>query len=240
MKKRLILAGLGVVVVLVGVAAFAANTAQWVNVTAHVEKEIAVACVDDSITPPEVTDCDFGTVFPQNVEQRVVEVAISNSFTEQTTKSDITYWVLWECKLVDEAAPAQPDPTLPGYNPCRENLPATDPLHLDGNIRDYIEVTGGAGCLNAETFPEPAINPAELKGIGDGTIDRTVTTKCFYHLRFTPPACAGAYNPNTDPAPAAKVVTCNVNEDAADPQEWDVSTDLGDIFKIQVNGFSFD
>src|SRR4030042_1926728 len=100
MKKRLILAGLGAVVILAGLATFAANTAQWVNITAHVEKEIAVACVNDSVTPPVVTDCGFGTVFPQNVEEKVIEVAISNSFTDQTVKSDVLYWVLWECKLV--------------------------------------------------------------------------------------------------------------------------------------------
>jgi hypothetical protein len=230
MIKRLILAGLGAVVILAGLATFAANTAQWVNVTAHIEKEIAVACVDDSVSPPTVTSCAFGTVFPQNVEEKVIEVAISKSFTDQTIKSDVMYWVLWECKLQD------PTKLASATNKCLED-PSVG--KLDGNIRDYIQVTAGAGCMDPSTFPVPMVNPAKLAGIADGTIDRTVTKKCLYHLKFTPPACEGSYNPNTDPAPAPKVVKCHENTTDKDPQKWDVYTDLGDDFKIQVNGFSF-
>ena len=227
MKKRLILAGLGAVVILAGLATFAANTAQWVNVTAHVEKEIAVACVDDSVTPPVVTDCAFGTVFPQNVEEKVIEVAISKSFTDQTIKSDVLYWVLWECKLQDPTQPAS------ATNKCLEDVGK-----LDDNIRDYITVSASSkSCMS--TYSGPSGGLAELEGIGDGVIDRSVQKKCFYHLAFTPPACEGSYNPNTDPAAAPKVVKCHENTTNPDPQQWDVYTDLGDDFKIQVNGFSY-
>lgn len=250
MKKRLILASLGVMAILVGLAAFAANTAQWVNITARVEKEIAVACVD-STTAHQVTDCGFGTVFPQNGEEKLVEVALSHSFYLQTQKSAVKYWVLWECKLQDETKPAQPDPEEPNYNPCREDISDTsyvldpvkgwvhsNPLKLDDNIRDYVTVTAGAGCLAA--YDGPKDGPAKLEGLGDGIIDNTTTPKCFYHLAFAPPACEGSYNPATDPLPASKVVACNEKTSDKDPQKWDVWTDLGDNFKIQVWGYTLD
>ena len=225
MKKRLILAGLGAVVILAGLATFAANTAQWVNITAHVEKEIAVACVDDATTPT-VVECGFGTVFPQNVEEKVIEVAISKSFYDQTVKSDVLYWVLWECKLQD------PTKLASSTNRCLEDVGK-----LDDNIRKYIKVSASlATCLS--TYTGPIGGAAELEGIGDGVIDRDVQKKCFYHLTFTPPACEDSYNPNTDPKPAAGVVACHKNTTDPDPQKWDVYTDLGDDFKIQVNAFS--
>ncbi len=246
MKKRLILAGLGAMVILAGVAAFAAYTAQWVNITARVEKEIAVACVNTSVSPPVVTDCNFGVVFPENTEEKVVEVALSNSFYNQTVKSNVEFWALWECKLQDETLP--PGPT----NPCREDIVDTsfvfdpiegkwvhsNPLKLDDNIRDYITVTATPGCLTA--YNGPTGGAAKLEGIGDGLIDRDVTPKCFYHLRFSPPACEGSYNPATDPAPPATVVACNEVTSNPDPQQWDVWTNLGDNFKIQVYHHSID
>jgi hypothetical protein len=248
MRKRLVLAGLGVMAILVGVAAFAAYTAQWVNITARVEKEITVACVDDSVSPPVVTDCDFGVVFPQNTEEKVVEVALSNSFYNQTQKSNVEFWALWECKLVDETQP--PSAT----NPCREDIVDPDytydtvhgkwvhsnPLKLDGNIRDYITVNAASGCFDPSTFVAPTLNPAKLEGIADGVIDRSVTPKCLYHLRFQPPACTGSYNPLTDPLPLSTVVDCNAVKTDPDPQKWDEWVNLGDNFKIQVYHHSID
>jgi len=248
MKKRLILGGLGVMAILVGLAAFAAYTAQWVNITARVEKEITVACVDDSVTPPVVTDCDFGVVFPQNTEEKVVEVALSNSFYNQTTKSNVEFWALWECKLLDETLP--PSAT----NPCREDIVDTsyvydeeegkwvhsNPLKLDDGIRGYITVTAAGGCSLESTFESPTPNPAKLEGIADGIIDRSVTPKCLYHLRLQPPACEGSYNPLTDPRPSSEVVECNAVRESPDPQEWDEWVNLGDNFKIQVYHHSID
>jgi hypothetical protein len=246
MKKRLILASLGVMAILVGVAAFAAYTAQWVNITARVEKDIAVACVDTSVSPPTATDCNFGVVFPENTEEKVVEVALSNSFYNQDVKSNVEFWALWECKLMDETLP--PSAT----NPCREDIvdpnfvfdPVegkwvhSNPLKLDGNIRDYIAVNAGNGCI--DTYDGPTGGPAKLEGIGDGLIDKDVTPKCLYHLRLQPPACAGSYNPLTDPLPLSTVVACNAVTTDPDPQKWDEWVNLGDNFKIQVYHHSID
>jgi hypothetical protein len=242
MIKRLILAGLGAMVILAGVASFAAFTAQWVNITARVEKEIEVACVDSA---GHVVDCDFGVVFPENIHEKVIEVALSNSFYNQTGKSDVLYWALWECKPLDETLPPGPG------NPCREDIAHTDAdlvydgiegkwVHdngeLDGNIRDYVLVTAGPGCIEPYTGPSGGVG--KLEGIGDGVIDRDVAPKCFYHLAFTPPACEGHVNPLTDPLPGGLTVDCHEITSDPDPQNWDRFAELGDNFKIQVYAFS--
>ncbi len=124
MVKRLIVGLLGLVVVGAGIAVFAANTAQWVNVQARVEKEIEVACVDSAgvISP---TGCDFGVVFPQNAEEKIVEVTLSNSFFNQRVKSDVFYWVLWECKQYSDGRDVDGN-TIPD---CRVDAPTVLTLH---------------------------------------------------------------------------------------------------------------
>ena len=246
MKKRLILAGLGAMVILAGLATFAANTAQWVNITARVEKEIEVACVDT--LGGDAVDCDFGVVFPQNAEEKIVEVTLSNSFFNQRVKSDVFYWVLWECKQYDPPRDANGD-TVPD---CRVDAPLPhsiryDPIEgkwvhgdqeLDGMIRDYIVVGASApSCLS--TYNGPTGLPKHIEGIGNGVVDDLVQPKCFYHLAFTPPACEGHYNPYTDPAPAASTIPCHEITSDPDPQNWDRFAELGDDFKIQVYGFSY-
>jgi len=263
MKKRLILASIGVMAILVGVAAFAANTAQWVNVKARLEKEIEVACViqdkldqdGDTLTNDYIVDpdgCDYGVTFPENIHEKLVEVTLSNSFENQDVKSDVLYDVLWECKLVDEHA-------LPSAaNPCREALTndslkydATEgkwvhdnPLKLDGNIRNYVAVGGTETCLTKlATGPGSGFTDggdAKLKYLGSGTVDKDSVSKCFYHLVFTPPACAGHVNLLTDPGSDPLTVACHEVTTSLDPQEWDRFAEFGDNFKIQVYAFSFD
>ncbi len=245
MKKRLILAGLGAVVILAGLATFAANTAQWVNVQARVEKEIELACVDRNGL---VSDCDFGVVFPQNAEEKIIEVTLSNSFFNQTVKSDVFYWVLWECKQYEPDRDANGD----GIPDCRVDAPLPhslvyDTVHgkwvhgdqeLDAMIRDYIVVGASSpSCLSGYTGPTGL--PKHIEGIGNGVVDDTVQPKCFYHLAFTPPACEGHYNPYTDPAPAASTIPCHEITSDPDPQNWDRFAEMGDEFKIQVYGFSY-
>jgi hypothetical protein len=244
MKKRLILAGLGMAVIVAGLATFAANTAQWVNIEARVEKEIEVACVDRD---GNQVDCDFGVVFPQNVEERVVEVTLSNSFENQDVKSDVLYWVLWECKQFDDGRDLNGDtipdcrvdaPVRPCYNPVHGKWENCDDA-LDGMIRDYITVTpSDPSCLS--TYNGPTGLPKHIEGIGNGVVDRDVQPKCLYHLTFTPPACEGHFNPYTDPAPVPSFIRCNEVTTDPDPQNWDRWAQLGDDFKIQVYDFSYD
>lgn len=253
--RRLILAGLGAMAILVGLPTFAANTAQWVSLHACVEKEIEVACVVRERGPGGIIryvvdpdGCDFGVAFPQNRHAQIVEVTLSNSFYNQSDKSGVKYWVLWECKLVDEQA-------LPGPgNPCREDVVHTDDdlvydpgegkwVHgnnaLDGNIREYMTVSASsASCRTA--YSGPSGGAAKLKGIGDGSVNRDVRPKCLYHLLFDPPACEGHLNLLTDPFPHPKTVKCHEKVDDPDPQNWDRFAEMGDNFKIQVYGFTFD
>jgi hypothetical protein len=252
MRKKLILGFLGLAVIVAGIAVFAANTAQWVNVKARVEKEIEVACVVSDGEGGYVVDpdgCDFGVTFPQNIHEKVVEVALSNSFYNQTDKSDVLYWVLWECKQYSDGRDLDGN----GVPDCRVDAPQPhtivyDPdegkyVHgdeeLDGMIRDYITVTpSDPSCLS--DYNGPTFNVKHIEGIGNGLVDRDVQPKCFYHLALTPPACEGHFNPYTDPAPAPETIPCHEITTDPDPQNWDRFAELGDDFKIQVYGFSYD
>jgi hypothetical protein len=247
MVKRIILGFVGLAIVVAGIAIFAANTAQWVNIHARVEKEIEVACVDGD---GNAVSCDFGVTFPQNIHEKVVEVTLSNSFYNQDVKSDVLYWVLWECKQFSDGRDLDAD-TIPD---CRVDVEHDDDnlcydpnegkwVHcdeeLDGMIRDYITVTPShATCLS--TYNGPTGLPKHIEGIGNGLVDRDAQPKCLYHLAFTPPACEGHFNPYTDPAPAPTTIPCHEVTDDPDPQEWDRFAELGDDFKIQVYGFSYD
>lgn len=249
MVKKVILGLTALVLVGAGVAVFAANTAQWVNVHARVEKEIEVACVlDDGTVDPD--GCDFGVTFPQNIHEKNIEVTLSNSFFNQDVKSDVLYWVLWECKQFSDERDLDGD-TIPDcrvdadhddddlcYDDVEEKWVHCDE-ELDGMIRDYIIVSASsASCLSA--YNGPTFTEKYIEGIGNGVVDDFTQPKCFYHLAFTPPACEGHFNPQTDPAPAPETVPCHEITDDPDPQNWDRFAELGDDFKIQVYGFSYD
>jgi len=262
MKKRLMIGFVGMLVIGAGISVFAANTAQWVNVTARVEKEIEMNCVVANPDPdggnPVVREggCAFGTVYPENSHELNVEVNASNSFVnnQDDVKSGVKFDLLWECKLVNENGLA----TAPtGTNPCREDLPngcyvlGTDgeyhhcnPLKLDSGIRDYITISYNDNCLDTSAggpgsgFADGGL--AKLKWLGSGIVDDVSVPKCFYHLTFLPPACAGHWNPNTDPGTDPKEVKCNEVISDPDPQNWDRWADLGDTLKIQVYGFTLE
>jgi hypothetical protein len=257
--------------VFIGLAGFAANTAEWVNVVAHVEKEIAVACVDpdgyggfvvtDPVDGPIKTgrgDCNFGTVLPQEENlTKIVEVTASKSFIAQDRVSNVNFDVLWECKLADPSQLFNPNTIviLNGHetrNICRENLDEVNPNKLDDNIRDHVQVVpNDPGCLLQGPFdvpPVPEGGPAEIENLGRGQVGDE-QEKCFYRLVLTVPACEGHLNPNTDPngadalmvppPPTDNTIPCNEDTSSDDPQEWDISADLGDDFKIQVVAFEY-
>jgi hypothetical protein len=276
--------------VFIGLAGFAANTAEWVNVVAHVEKEIAVACVEkaagdmtteadiasvpsfewvvtDPVDSPIKTgrgDCNFGTVMPQERSFMVVEVAASKSFLAQTRVINVNYDVLWECKLPDPTELYNPTGEAKDYNGdgiierniCREELEnVNNPLKLDDNIRDFIHVVApDPGCLLQGPFdvppvPETGDEGAEIENLGRGQVGDE-QEKCFYILVLKAPACDGHVNPNTDPDGkttdtltvidgAPTTIPCHEDTVSDDPQEWDISADLGDDFKIQVVAFEY-
>jgi hypothetical protein len=280
--KRLAIISAAAFALVIGLAGFAANTAEWVNVTAHVEKEISFACVEGGTgeagwvaTADE--DCNYGVVFPEYATyERVAELTLSKSFFAQTRFSGVNFRVLWECKLIDENKlwGEDLDPGEPVVlNICRDEIAHTnadlcvtttapvgvyyhcgfpDSGPLDGNIRDFIEISVESDCLNPlDAGDEPLIDlvspaqaalfdDAEIEELGEGGID-TGNIKCFYHLELTPPACLGHYNPGTDPGGAdAPAIECHEVKPNTDPQSWNIFAELGDNFKIQVIGFSID
>lgn len=121
MRRKIALGILGLAVVVSGVVALVAFTAQQVNIEARVEKEIeveAVLCDFDEnpfipgLTGPipnpdfgkilpgtcKISSGDFGVVLPQRFYDKYIEVTLSKSFFKQSEVSDVQYDVLWECK----------------------------------------------------------------------------------------------------------------------------------------------
>jgi len=85
------------------------------------------------------------------------------------------------------------------------------------------------------------IEPVDLENNrGNGVVDRDAQPKCLYHLTFTPPACEGHMNADTDPRGGnSPTIPCHEITTDRDPQNWDRFAELGDEFKIQVYGFSY-
>ena len=246
MRKRILLLGAAIGALFIGLAGFAANTAEWVNVVAHVEKEIELACVDangnatlampDAKIPTGVGDCNFGTSFPEEARTMHVELTLSRSFLAQDRTDVVAYDILWECKLPD---PSVPFGTLGDFNGdgvdevniCRENLDNVDNvLKLDGNIRDFVKVYHGGilagtatsdNCFRGQTTPGSGFaegGNAELDFLDRGVFNTAIDqVKCVYELRFTVPACEGHWNPNTDPGTDPTDVACQDNIDEANP-----------------------
>jgi len=105
MKKRFGLWLLAAAAIVAGVVALAAFTAQVVNITAHVEKDIAVEPVICQTPSDPTVPCyvdprggDFGVVLPQEFYVKIIEVTLSNSFFEQDRFFDLGFDLLWECK----------------------------------------------------------------------------------------------------------------------------------------------
>jgi hypothetical protein len=265
LRKRLVILGTAALALFVGLAGFAANTAEWVNVVAHVEKEIELACVqrvDNEwlATPAEdptygvetgVGDCNYGVVFPQTRHTMVVELTASASALADPGDYDfIVFDLYWECKLVNEFLPWNAT-----TNPCRETLPDDNALNLDGRIRDYVQVTSTepGQCLrvrNITSIPrvindqvEP-VNDAGANGAASGHLQLyggDTNTKCFYGLELKVPACGGHVNRATDPFPEDYgIIRCDENVTSRDPQDWQHWADLGDNFKVQVINFVCD
>ena len=138
MRKRLILFGLTLTAIVAGMIALSAFTAQVVNLTAHVEKDIAVEpviCTEPrNIEVPCFVDPrggDYGVVLPQELYFKTIEVTLSNSFFEQSKYNDLAFEILWECKQFEDERDVvdnltgRPNVTnlvgLDGWPDCRDN-----------------------------------------------------------------------------------------------------------------------
>ncbi len=252
MFKKLIVGILGLAVVVAGIAAFSAFTAQLINLEAHVEKEIELAavrnCHEDTATGDiicEEDDGNYGVVIPQELYDKLIELTLSRSFFDQDRWFDVTFDVLWECKQIDPPIDADGD----GFDDCREihdpTAAGSDPSHpnaeLDGRLRDYVQsIVANPNCINAAQGRNPSRLPAEkdVELIGSGVIDK-LHKKCFYAIKLLAPPCSDSFNAATDPlGPNVKTIDCHFTKPTSDPQTWEHFADIGDEFKIQVTGHS--
>ena len=249
MLKKLIIGILGLAVVVAGIAAFSAFTAQLINLEAHVEKEIELAAVKNCFEDNGDIICEedtgnYGTVIPQEVYEKLIELTLSRSFFDQDRWFDVTFDVLWECKQYDPPVDADGDT----FDDCRpvENAANHDPSHpneeLDGRLRDYLQggIVADPSCINAPQGPNPSFTPSEkdVQLIGSGVIDK-LNKKCFYTVRILVPPCADSFNAATDPrGPGVKTIDCHFTQPTDDPQTWEHFADIGDEFKIQITGHS--
>ncbi len=263
MRNKLIVGLLGLAVVVAGIAAFSAFTAQVINLTAHVEKEIEFSavtnCQDVLDASGALTDrvCqettgDFGTVIPQAEYDKDFEVTLSKSFKDdrnQTRFGDVHFDLLWECKQIEPPEDSDGD----GFDDCREVDDASthDPSDhgpngtLDGRLRDFVSSVDGDPASRCEipfsAHTDQARLPAEkdVEFIHHGRLVDQATDlagKCFYTVKLLAPPCADSFNPATDPL-GPDVVTINCHFDkhgSADPQDWEHSADIGDDLKVQV------
>lgn len=241
MAKKLIVGMLGLAVVVAGIAAFSAFTAQLVNLEAHVEKEIEFAAVANCVNVPatgaitdvvcEATDGNFGTVVPQAEYDKQFEITLSKSFKDnanQTRFGDVHFDLLWECKQIE---PAQDTSPADGFDDCRvvENASKHDPsAHatgtLDGRLRDFVSSVDGeptGRCEIPEGDHTDAANlPTEkdVEFIWHGRLVDGVTDfsgKCFYTVKLLAPPCADSFNPATDPVAnpsAIKPIDCHFDD----------------------------
>jgi hypothetical protein len=228
MLNKLIVGVLGLAVVVAGIAAFSAFTAQLINLEAHVEKEIELAAVKNCRQVPGDIICeedtgDYGVVIPQELYDKTIELTLSRSFFEQDRWFDVTFDVLWECKQYDPprdrvdnntGLPVPDDPATPevegpgdGFDDCRpvEHPSAHAPNHpngeLDGRLRDYVQsVVADFNCIDTAQGPFGSRLPEEkdVELIGSGVIDK-FNKKCFYAIKLLVPPCSDSFNAATDP-----------------------------------------
>jgi len=101
--KKIIVVATMVVTVAFSASMFAAFEAHVINVTAHIENALAV-------DPQEI---EFGTVFPQEYQERTFTINLSDSFMdeEQTRVKDVEY------KIVSKPKCWNNDPENPEYAP---------------------------------------------------------------------------------------------------------------------------
>ncbi len=172
MRRKLALGLAALAVIVAGLAALSAFTAQVVNITAHAEKDIAlepVICTAQSnfgqnYNEPCYVDPNggnYGVTLPQEFYDKEIELTLSNSFFDQDRFFDIAFAVLWECKQFEDQRDENPEDGIPD---CRQNgeddsickvdldgdkradrLVHCDPEKLDGSIRGHITITTKGG-----------------------------------------------------------------------------------------------
>ena len=108
-----------IALIVIGAAAFSAFESHIINVTARIENALLV----------EEEAIDFGTVFPQELLEETLRIAMSDSFFEEPRVDDIEYVIKqkpkvkggWRCGEVE--IPAGNGPLPPGCDPNENPFP---------------------------------------------------------------------------------------------------------------------
>src|SRR3972149_8338458 len=154
MCRRPALTFAALAIVVAGLAALSAFTAQVVNVTAHAEKDIAVEPIictapdfGGNYSQPCYVDPSggsYGVTLPQEFYDKEIEVTLSNSFFDQDKFFDVVYDVFWECKQFEDERDNVNNitglPPADGIPDCRDNYDAPGAhaickVDLDGDTR---------------------------------------------------------------------------------------------------------
>ncbi len=159
MNKLVALGLLAAMAIAAGVIALAAFTAQVVNITAHVEKDIAVEPVicqaPENLSVPCFVDPrggDYGVVLPQEFYAKIIEVTLSSSFFEQDRFFDLGYDVLWECKQFSDERNVIDN--LNGIDNDLDGLIDEDPIDFFDNDGDGREDEDPPGRAGPDRFPD--------------------------------------------------------------------------------------
>ncbi len=158
-KRRLGLALLAALAIVAGVTGLAAFTAQVVNITARVEKDIALEPVICEKPADQNVPCfvdprggDFGVVLPQESYVKIIEVTLSNSFFEQERFFDLTFDLLWECKQFSDGR--NDIDNLEGIDNDLDGLIDEDPLNFFDDDGDGLVDEDPPGFPGSDVFPD--------------------------------------------------------------------------------------
>jgi hypothetical protein len=125
MKKKLILSLVALVAISLGIVGMSAFEAHVVNVTARIENALSV--------PLEENGISFGTVFPEEVAYKTLDMSLSQSFLAQNRLDDVKYMLRQKPKC---GVPAIPD-GFKGAGPTN----GIEPIKYES----FVQVTDGPG-----------------------------------------------------------------------------------------------
>jgi len=185
-RKRVGLGLLAGIAVVAGVVSLTAFTAQVVNITAHVEKDIALEPVICQTPGNQNIPCyvdprggDYGVVLPQETYVKIIELTLSSSFFEQDRYFDLGFDILWECKQFSDGRNV-----INNRNGIDNDLDGRideDPVDDEDNDGDgSIDEDSGTGVitLTPDRFPDcredgldDTICPIDLDVPPDGKAD---------------------------------------------------------------------
>ena len=199
MKKKIVLGLIAVVAVVGGIAAMSAYEAHVINVTAHIENALKVI--------PQTGELVFGTVFPQEYQEKHIWITTSESFCEsdQLRVLNIAYKIVQKPKCINEAGEYAPVDYVThkcpdGYKEMPLLCPYLSKTPIDGDLVPYDD----HGVLAFH-------NPSDLSSVATGIINKKKDLQDEWIIDLVVPCFKGycaqdwpnfvkSYNPDADPS----------------------------------------